>query len=316
MDWQMTRGVRAKDHRRRMSVVLRQYMDWLVEYRNLSEESVRKHRRYLLLFLEWMSKGRGALRPTELSHEHIEGFVIAYASTHGVASREWMQAVMRVFLRFCHAKEYTERDLSAAVPTIRGYKLAKVPPTLDHEDIQRILEHIDRSTAAGRRDYAMIQMLYEYGVRSKQVRTLRLSDIDWRRSEIRFPVMKHGKEVCLPLTPTVGESLLDYLRYGRPQSPEQEVFLAAYPPFQPFRYPSYITRIITHRSAAAGFAPGKVTPHTFRHAFASRMLKEGQSLKSIADLLGHRRLQTTFIYTKVDFQALSQVPLAWPEDKP
>jgi len=312
----MAGRVRAKDQRRRVNALLREYTDWLVEYRNLSEESVRKHGRYLILFLEWISKGSGTLRLTELSYDRIEAFVIAYGSTHGVASREQMQAVMRIFLRFCHAKEYTQRDLSIAVPTIRGYSLAKVPPSLDQETIQRILDHIDRSTAAGRRDYAMIRMLYEYGVRSKQVRTLRLSEIDWRRSEIHFPVMKYGKEVCLPLTPTVGESLLDYLRWGRPQSPAQEVFLAVCPPFHPLRNASCISRIVTDRATAAGITPGKVTPHTFRHAFASRMLKEGQSLKSIADLLGHRRLQSTFIYTKVDFQALSGVPLAWPEDKP
>jgi len=127
--------------------------------------------------------------------------------------------------------------------------------------------------------------------------------------------MKYGKAVRLPLIPVVGESLLSYLQHGRPPSSRQEVFLSAMPPFGPIQAPT-VTAIITRRASAAGITPHTAGPHRFRHAFAVRMLKEGQPLKAIADLLGHRRLQTTFIYTKVDFQSLSAVPLEWPEDRP
>jgi integrase/recombinase XerD len=297
------------------SAVLAEYTKWLVEYRNASEVSIHKHRRYLAFFFEWLSHGRSVNALSGLSHDQVEAFFLRYSSTRGAASREQMQAVLRVFLRFCFAKGHT-RDLSGAVPTLRSFRLATVPRAVSQEDIHRILTHINRATPIGRRDYAMIQMFHEYGVRSKQVRMLRLCDVDWKRSEVRFPIMKYGKDVCMPLTSLVGESLCDYLQHGRPPSLRQEVFLSARPPFKALRHASMITAIVLRHAIAAGITSHTVGPHQFRHAFATRMLNEGQSLKAIADLLGHRRLQTTFIYTKVDFQSLSAVPLEWPEDRP
>ena len=296
------------------NVTLVEYRKWLAEYRSLSEVTIRKYLRYLALFLEWLGRRRNASPLLSLSHDQVETFFLHYSSTRGAASREQMQAALRVFLGFCSSKGYT-RDLTDAVPTVRSFTLAKVPRAVSDADIERILAHINRSTSIGRRDYAMIQMFHEYGVRSKQVRMLRLCDIDWKRSEIRFPIMKYGKEVRMPLTPVVGESLCDYLQHGQPRSPRQEVFLSARPPFRPFRHPSMITRIVLSRAVAAGITSHTVGPHQFRHAFATRMLNDGRSLKTIADLLGHRRLQTAFIYTKVDFQNLSAVALEWPEGR-
>lgn len=304
--------LRMKDAQDKNELLV-EYSKWLVEYRNVCEVTKQKHLRYLAVFLEWLARGRCADALSGLSHDQVETFFLHYSSTRGGASRAQMQAVLRVFLRFCFSKGHT-RDLSGAVPTLRSFTLATVPRATSEEDIRRILAQINRATPAGLRDYAMIQMFLGYGVRSKQVRTLRLSDIDWKRSEIRFPVMKYGKAVHLPLTAVVGESLLDYLQHGRPTSSEREIFLSVMPPFGPIQA-STISNIVTRHANAAGIAPHTAGPHRFRHAFATRMLKEGQSLKAIADLLGHRRLQTTFIYTKVDFQSLSAVPLEWPEGR-
>ena len=300
----------------RKGAVIGEYARWLAEYRNSSEESVRKHRRYLALFLDGVYGDLQAIRLSGISHDQIEGFFLNYSSTHGVASRQQMQAVLRVFLRFCFAQRYTKRDLSIAVPTIRTYRLAKIPRSVTDKDIQRILDHIDKGSRVGRRDYAMIQMLREYGVRPKQLRTLRLCDIDWAKSEIHFASMKYSKGVCLPLTKAVGDSLLEYLQHGRPPSSRPEVFLATMPPYRPFRRTAPISTTVSDRARAAGIPVGGATPTLFRHAFATRMLRQRQSLKVIADMLGHRRLQTTFMYTKVDFQSLSEVPLEWPEDRP
>ena len=126
--------------------------------------------------------------------------------------------------------------------------------------------------------------------------------------------MKCGKNVRVPLTPDVGESILDYLRKGRQNSAYPEVFLTAQAPFKPITNPSNLSNMIARLAFTAGIKSSRVGTHHFRHAFATRMLDRKQSLKSIADLLGHRRIQTSFIYTKVDFQSLNQVALEWPEE--
>jgi site-specific recombinase XerD len=128
--------------------------------------------------------------------------------------------------------------------------------------------------------------------------------------------MKNGKAISQPLTTTIGDAILDYLQHGRPAAHFPEVFLTAQRPYRPLGHPSSICNINYRYARAAGIQSQKISPHTFRHAFAKRMLKQGYSLKSIADMLGHTRLQTTFIYSKVDFQNLNEVALEWPEDTP
>lgn len=295
--------------------ILNEYLGWMVTERNSSTDSLKKHRRYLLLFLTHVTSTLRKRRLLGLSCDDVEEFFLNYASDHGKASREQMQAVLRVFLRFCSTKGYTKRDLSIAVPTLRSYNLASLPAVVSEEDIRRILRSIDKNIRAGRRDFAIIQMLHTYGVRSKQIRTLKLSDIDWRRNEIRFARMKNGKGVIFPLMREVGESLLDYLQHGRHHLEVPEVFLTSQSPFSALHNPSALSCMILRRAAKAGVKLPRAGPHVFRHAFATRMLQQRHSLKSIADMLGHRRIQTTFIYTKVDFQNLSQVALDWPEER-
>ena len=111
-----------------------------------------------------------------------------------------MQAALRTFLRFCLHKGYVQRPLDCAVPTWRTYKLATVPRGLTDEQALKVLQSIDRNSNVGRRDYAVCQLLYTYGVRGGQVRALRLQDIDWAHNQILFRASKHGKDSLLPLT--------------------------------------------------------------------------------------------------------------------
>jgi len=297
-------------------VLLNRYAEWMVIFRNSSDESVRKHRRYAMLFLESLKVAPTEEKFKELSYDCVEAFYLEYCGSHGDASREQMRAILRTFLRFCYTESYVRRDLSIAVPTIRKYRLATVPHGIAEDDVHRMMEHVDRKSRSGRRDYAIMQLLYTYGVRSKQLRNLRLSDINWRKSEIQFASMKFGKAVSQPLTSCVGESILDYLQHGRPNTHFTEVFLTAQRPYRPLGHASSVCNIVYRYARAAGINSQKLSPHTFRHAFAKRMLQQGDSLKEIADMLGHRRLQTTFIYSKVDFQNLNEVALEWPEDTP
>jgi site-specific recombinase XerD len=166
----------------------------------------------------------------------------------------------------------------------------------------------------GRRDYAIIQLLFTYGVRGGQVRALRLEQIDWAQSRILFAASKGGKDSCLPLTAEVGESLLDYLQNARPPTSDPQVFLTTRAPYHPLPRSSSLSVIIERRIQTAGIEIPSKGAHAFRHGFATRMLEQGQPLKAIADVLGHRYLGTTFIYTKVDFNSLQQVALEWPKE--
>jgi integrase len=265
-------------------------------------------------FLQWLGTEASPKGLRRLEAERIEDFFLRYARSMGRAARRSMQSALRTFLRFCLHQGYIRQPLDCAVPTLRTYKLATLPRGLDESEAQRVLHCIGRSTHVGRRDYAIMQMLYTYGVRGGQVRALRLEDIDWARDQILFRASKHGKDSRLPLIPEVGEALLDYLQSSRPLCSCPHVFLTCRAPYKPFASSSSLSAVVERRIRAAGIEIPSKGSHAFRHCFATRMLHRGHSLKAVADVLGHRHLGTTFIYTKVDFNALEQVALDWPQE--
>lgn len=148
-------------------------------------------------------------------------------------------------------------------------------------------------------------------MRSGQVCGLRLDDLDWRHETLRVRAAKDGRNTLLPLPPAVGEALIDYLRHGRPTWPAREIFLRARAPMGALR--GNLTNIIKLYAQKAGLALPSFSPHAWRHACATRMLVQGHALKTIRDVLGHRSIETTAIYTKVDIEQLRHAALEWPE---
>ena len=290
------------------------YLQWMRHYQHASEGTLEVRRHSMTQFLQWLGTEATPEGLFRLTAERIEKFFLSYAQSMGRSARHSMQSALRSFLRFCLHQGYIERPLDLAVPTLRTYKLATVPRGLSDTQAQQVLRCIHRNSHAGRRDYAMVQLLYTYGVRGGQVRALRLEDIDWAKNEILFKASKHGKDSRLPLTAQVGERLLNYLQHCRPCSSSPHVFLTCRAPYHPFAHSSSVSAIVERHIRAAGIEISSKGAHAFRHCFATRMLHQGHSLKAIADVLGHRHLGTTFLYTKVDFNALTQVALEWPQE--
>lgn len=294
--------------------LLDSYLEWMRDYQHAAPGTLEIRSHSLRQFLQWLGPQATAEGLPELTCETVERFFLSYAQKMGRPSRHSMQSALRTFFRFCLHQGYVQRQLDSAVPTLRTYKLATVPRSLTDEQARKVLNGINRGSNAGRRDYAICQMLYTYGVRGGQVRALRLQDIDWALDRIHFKSLKNGKDSLLPLTGEVGQSLLDYLQNARPPSAYQEVFLTSRAPYHPLPSSSTLSEIVSRHIHTAGINCHSKGAHVFRHGLATRMLQKGHSLKEIADVLGHRHLGTTFIYTKVDFNALKQVGLSWPQE--
>ena len=294
--------------------LLDSYLKWMRDYQHVSDGTLEVRSHSIAQFLEWLGTEATPDGMRRLTPERIEDFSLSYAQGMGRSARRSMQSALRSFFRFCLHQGYTEQPLERAVPTLRTYKLATVPRGLSDTEAQRVLRCIKDSNHVGRRDYAIVQLLYTYGVRGGQVRALCLEDIDWAKNQILFKASKHGKDSQLPLTAEVGESLLDYLQNSRPHSYSPHVFLTCRAPYHPLPHSSSLSSIVERRIRAGGIELPSKGAHAFRHCFATRMLHEDHSLKAVADVLGHRHLGTTFIYTKVDFNALKQVALEWPQE--
>jgi site-specific recombinase XerD len=294
--------------------LLEAYLNWMQHYQHAAAGTLELRAQYLAVFLRMLGPAATPQGLAKLSPESVEAFFLVYAQKVGKAGRRSMQSALRTFFRFCLHEGYVREPLDLAVPTLRTYKLASVPRGLTEAQARQVLQCIDRQTMVGRRDYAIIQLLFTYGVRGGQVRALRLEQIDWAQSRILFAAAKGGKDSCLPLTAEVGESLLDYLQNSRSPTSDPQVFLTTRAPYHPLPRSSSLSVIIERRIQTAGIEIPSKGAHAFRHGFATRMLEQGQPLKAIADVLGHRYLGTTFIYTKVDFNSLQQVALEWPKE--
>lgn len=294
--------------------LLNEYLRWMRESQHAAEGTLELRRRGVANFLASLRDDATAEGLAKLDAQRVEGFFIDYAEGRARASRRSMQSALRTFLRFCFYEGYIRQHLDHAVPTLRTYKLARVPRGLSEAQAHAVLESVDRTTDVGRRDYAILMLLHTYGVRGGQVRALRLDEINWAREQIFFRAAKGGKDSLLPLTTEVGESLLAYLQNARPPSAELEVFLTSRAPYRPFLESSSLSEIVRRHICAIGLDVPSKGAHVFRHGFATRMVADGYPFKAVADVLGHRYLSTTFIYTKVDFNALSQVAQEWPEE--
>jgi site-specific recombinase XerD len=245
----------------------------------------------------------------------ITAFICQEATTRTGGGRAVLIAAVRGFLRFLVFCGELRPGVEAAVPKLRQWTHASLPPCLTAAQVAQVLATCPGSAPYHLRDQAILLLLARLGLRAHEVVTLRLDDIDWRQGHLRLLPGKTHHERLLPLSHEVGEAVARYLRQGRPTSTSRRVFLTCRAPFRPFAGASAITQIAQRamRRASLPDAP-LVGAHIFRHSAASQMVNRGASFKDVADVLGHHSLQTTGIYAKLDLEALAAVALPWMGD--
>jgi integrase/recombinase XerD len=294
------------------SKIHHEYLGWLSEKFKLENATIKIRSNYLKQFLQWYQETSNDQGLQALKAYDVESFFIKATSRWATAYKRSLQATLRSFFDFCHQRGHSSHNLHSSLPVIKTYRLCEVPKKIDDNEAIRLLESINRSTDSGKRTYAIVQILYTYGVRGCQLRALKLSDIDWHKDQIHFPAVKGGKSCSFPLTAEVGNALVDYL-HTRKKCGYQQVFLTLRAPFSPLKKSRTLSQIIRSAMLKASIKSPRKGAHCFRHGFVSRMLKQGESFKHIADLVGHKHIATTFIYTKIDFNSLAQVALELPE---
>jgi integrase len=156
------------------------------------------------------------------------------------------------------------------------------------------------------RDRALLLLLAVYRLRAGEVVRLRLEDFGWERELLTVTRTKSGWPRTYPLAGPVGAAVLRYLKEARPPAALREVFLARTAPRRPLHRGCLYVMVARRLRAVSPGLP-RYGPHALRHACATRLLEQGLSLKEIGDHLGHRRPDTTRIYTKVDLRGLRQV---------
>jgi site-specific recombinase XerD len=240
-------------------------------------------------------------------------FVTERAARYKPKTTKLAATAIRSFLRFlCITGRCNER-LVSAVPTIPSFRLSSIPTSLSDEQLTRLLQCIDRSKPVGCRDYAMIQCMAGLGLRAGEVARLSLDDIDWRSAILRIPTSKARRFDELPLVDDVGKGIADYLRNGRPQTDVRQVFVQHMFSIGSGLSSSAVSCAVRRAFNRTDFDLPAKGAHVLRHTLGARMVRKGVSIKAIADVLRHRHIDTSMIYTKVDLPRLREVALPWPE---
>ncbi len=249
----------------------------------------------------------------DISPTLITAFLIERAQLVGAGSLQGCTGTLRVFLRYLHRQGHMAKDLSGAVPRGRGYKHAAIPRAIAWADVQKVLDGIDRRWAPGRRDYAILMLLVSYGLRAREIAAMQLDDLDWKQSQLRVPTRKGGHSSIYPLSATVGEAIIDYLRNGRPDVDDRHVFLFSRMPFTPMSYFT-VASVAARHLRAAGVEVPRPGSHTLRHTCVQRLVDADVSFKAIGDYVGHRRPESTLVYAKVALHRLRQLTVGDAEE--
>jgi len=252
---------------------------------------------------------QGALDWESLAAGDISRFTAARLPAMAPSSAKSTVTALRSLLRYLHVIGELPLPLAAAVPSVASWRLAALPTGLDAGQVQALLGACDGGTAVGRRDLAVLLLLSRLGLRSVEVATLAMSDLDWRDGTL----LVHGKGNRLdrlPLPVDVGGALVAYLQHDRPaQAAGRSVFVRARAPYVALDRKSVGT-LVGRAATRAGL--GVVHAHRLRHTVASAVLAAGAPLPEVAQLLRHRSIASTAIYAKVDHRRLAELARPWP----
>jgi site-specific recombinase XerD len=243
----------------------------------------------------------------------VNRFMVDSTARLQACGRQSRAGALRVLLRYLRRQGILTTDLSRAVPRGRNYAQAAIPRAIPWSDIERVLASVDRRSACGKRDYAVLMLLATYGLRSQEIAALEISAIDWRRSRFHVLGRKAGNSTTYPLAASVGEAIIDYLRNARPQCTDRHLFVSLSAPFRGIGHWAISGRASVYLRRA-GIQVRRPGSHTFRHSCVQRLVEADMPFKQIGDYVGHRSDAATQVYAKVAIHKLRALTLGDAED--
>lgn len=298
----------AAQLRRRHSELLEQYESFLIQMRGIAPSTTEAHLRTVQRFL---NEHCGAARElSDLQRLDVERFIARKCKRCGRSALQSVVAHLRQFLRYCQDRGLLATALDQ-IDTPRKYRDERPPRAIPWDSAQALLSSINRLTRMGCRDHAMLYLMTFFGLRTGEVCSLKLEDVDLGRQVLRVSQSKTHQILTLPLTPAGSRVLTRYLAFGRPRTQQPYVFLTMNAPIRPL-YRSAIAAVFQRRVQAAGLPLTQYAPYCLRHGLAMRLLGRGVGIKAIGDLLGHRTLDSTGAYLRINTEAMREVALGLP----
>lgn len=277
------------------------------DYAKATQNHYRKIGERFLSFLE----SQGIRQSTDIAAKYVSDYINTLMG-YSYKTVEQQLCGLRSFLRYLHDNGLHPEALPTSIPVIKARKQNRIPSVWSQENVARLLDAIDRGNPAGKRDYTIILLVTRLGLRTIDIKHLKLDHLKWRDKRIELIQSKTASVLNLPLLPDVGWAIIDYLKNGRPKVESPYVFLRHLAPLAPFSDEDRLHQIIVKymRLAKIPISPHKKKGmHSLRHTLASRLLAENTPLPVISDILGHISSDSTAVYLKADINRLRECAL-------
>lgn len=281
---------------------IRQFLNYLALERGYSPHTVSAYRSDLGKFREFLRQEGICLK--EVGFEELLRFAAFLAEAgYAASSRMRILSTLRSFFRFLVTEEGWEVNPTELLELPRQSR--KLPQVLTESEVAALLRQPQPTTPLGKRDRALLELMYATGVRVSEVIGIRLGDVDLEERLLRV-LGKGSKERVIPFGEAAQVALEDYVLHGRPQllrRPTDRFFLNRHG--RPLSRVG-VWKVIKGYAARIGLQD-RVHPHILRHSFATHMLKGGCDLRALQELLGHASITTTQVYTHLDIAYLKEI---------
>lgn len=272
--------------------------------RGLQESTIHLYNRIGKYFLHSVAQA-GCNKPEELNAQNIGTACLNCGS-------DWYLSHIKTFLRYVFQAGYTDRDYSCLVPLFK--RPQPYPSVYTPDEILRIENSIDQTTAHGKRDYAALLLATRLGIRSGDISSLTFDELDFKRNLIALTQHKTGTAIELPMIPDVKNALTGYIHSERADNESHYVFLRIVPPYTHISVQA-IGKIVRMAIQRAGIEPGnrKSGAHAFRSSLASSMVNDDVPYEVVRKTLGHTDQNAIRAYARLDIERLREYALPVPE---
>lgn len=284
---------------------IKSFQSYLKIERGLSQNTIANYSFDLLRLTQFLDKNNIAKNPISISEEEIQQFVYSVSKEVNPRSQARIISGLKSFFSYLIFEDYRTDNPMELIETPKIGR--KLPDTLSIQDIDALIAAIDLSTEEGERNKAMLETLYGCGLRVSELITLKISDLFFDEGFIKI-TGKGNKQRFVPIGSTTQKFIELYKNHVRThlniqKGHEDTLFLN--------RRGKQLTRAMIFtiiKDLAVKINLNKaISPHTFRHSFATHLLENGADLRSIQLMLGHESITTTEVYVHLDRKHLTQV---------
>lgn len=287
-----------------MESLIQEFIDYLGHEKGLATNTLESYGRDLRQYHGFLAEDTSQTLETASQATIVAYLMFLRKQGKATATIARRLAALKAFYQFLLKENYVAKNPTDDLSSPRLER--SLPKVLTVGEVERLLNQPDTSNPAGRRDKAMLEVLYATGIRVSELVNLNLEDIDFRESFVRC-MGKGSKERVVPMGEIAVKSLKSYIELGRPKmvsNPrEQALFLN--------HHGRRLTRQgfwkIVKKYAVQAQIHKEITPHTLRHSFATHLLENGADIRAVQEMLGHADISTTQIYTHVTKDRLKDV---------